>query len=237
MISLTTDLRIPLATTPQNNSISIGAESTNASRVLPDSMAGLNLSEEGSATKPNRASAPPISSPITSHSLNALLIDKMTQSNPNLINGGGASTSSSGQFTGFPGAASFTSKKMIVYDELGPLPPGWGKSVDSHGRTYYVDHNTKITTWERPAPPISAVEMERRTSAVTIDQQRRAFDQRTADPYTINSQTAPRRISSAQEDLPNGWERRLAPNGQYYYIDHNTQRTTWTHPNQIQRYQ
>ncbi|KAI9810741.1 MAG: hypothetical protein M1827_006079 [Pycnora praestabilis] len=30
------------------------------------------------------------------------------------------------------------------------MPPGWEKRRDSWGRTYYVDHNTKITTWTSP---------------------------------------------------------------------------------------
>lgn len=34
-----------------------------------------------------------------------------------------------------------------------PLPPGWEAKVDnSSGRTFYVDHNTRTTTWNRPAP-------------------------------------------------------------------------------------
>uniref|UniRef100_A0A8C5BJZ3 E3 ubiquitin-protein ligase n=1 Tax=Gadus morhua TaxID=8049 RepID=A0A8C5BJZ3_GADMO len=32
------------------------------------------------------------------------------------------------------------------------LPPGWEQRKDPHGRTYYVDHNTRTTTWERPQP-------------------------------------------------------------------------------------
>uniref|UniRef100_A0A673ZCY6 E3 ubiquitin-protein ligase n=1 Tax=Salmo trutta TaxID=8032 RepID=A0A673ZCY6_SALTR len=31
-------------------------------------------------------------------------------------------------------------------------PVGWEQRKDPHGRTYYVDHNTKTTTWERPQP-------------------------------------------------------------------------------------
>ncbi len=33
-----------------------------------------------------------------------------------------------------------------------PLPPGWEMRIDPHGRPYYVDHNTRTTTWERPTP-------------------------------------------------------------------------------------
>lgn len=29
----------------------------------------------------------------------------------------------------------------------------WEQRVLPHGRVYYVDHNTKTTTWERPLPP------------------------------------------------------------------------------------
>ncbi|XP_039697910.1 NEDD4-like E3 ubiquitin-protein ligase WWP1 [Pteropus medius] len=32
------------------------------------------------------------------------------------------------------------------------LPSGWEQRKDPHGRTYYVDHNTRTTTWERPQP-------------------------------------------------------------------------------------
>lgn len=33
-----------------------------------------------------------------------------------------------------------------------PLPPGWEMRYDMYGRRYYVDHNTRSTSWERPQP-------------------------------------------------------------------------------------
>ncbi|KAJ1674262.1 hypothetical protein EV182_003640, partial [Spiromyces aspiralis] len=36
------------------------------------------------------------------------------------------------------------------------LPPGWEQRVDHAGRIYYVDHNTRTTTWRRPTNPSSA---------------------------------------------------------------------------------
>lgn len=33
------------------------------------------------------------------------------------------------------------------------LISSWEQRVLPHGRVYYVDHNTKTTTWERPLPP------------------------------------------------------------------------------------
>lgn len=97
--------------------------------------------------------------------------------------------------------------------------------MDSRGRSFYVDHNTRTTSWERPRYSlVTASLLQPGAQGADLDQQRRIFDQRTE-------------ASPVQSDLPMGWERRLAPNGQYYYIDHNTQRTTWTHPNELQRYQ
>ena len=31
-----------------------------------------------------------------------------------------------------------------------PLPPGWAMSVAPNGKIFYIDHNTKATTWEDP---------------------------------------------------------------------------------------
>ncbi|XP_051170026.1 E3 ubiquitin-protein ligase Su(dx) [Leptopilina boulardi] len=33
-----------------------------------------------------------------------------------------------------------------------PLPNGWEMRYDVYGRRYYVDHNTRSTSWERPQP-------------------------------------------------------------------------------------
>ncbi|KAG9455349.1 hypothetical protein H6P81_008253 [Aristolochia fimbriata] len=36
---------------------------------------------------------------------------------------------------------------------VAPLPPGWEKRTDAvTGKTYYIDHNTRTTTWEHPCP-------------------------------------------------------------------------------------
>ncbi|KAK4048797.1 hypothetical protein OIV83_004563 [Microbotryomycetes sp. JL201] len=41
-----------------------------------------------------------------------------------------------------------------VSDEaLGPLPAGWELRHTANGKRYYVDHNTKTTTWEDPRMP------------------------------------------------------------------------------------
>ncbi|XP_058851422.1 E3 ubiquitin-protein ligase NEDD4-like isoform X3 [Acipenser ruthenus] len=42
------------------------------------------------------------------------------------------------------------SKASLDPSDLGPLPPGWEERVHADGRTFYIDHNTKITQWEDP---------------------------------------------------------------------------------------
>lgn len=37
------------------------------------------------------------------------------------------------------------------------LPKGWEQSKDKLGRTYFIDHNTRTTTWERPDPALHVV--------------------------------------------------------------------------------
>lgn len=37
------------------------------------------------------------------------------------------------------------------------LPDGWEQKIDKQGRVYYMDHNTRSTTWTRPAPPVVAI--------------------------------------------------------------------------------
>nr|XP_018912651.1 PREDICTED: E3 ubiquitin-protein ligase Su(dx)-like [Bemisia tabaci] len=41
------------------------------------------------------------------------------------------------------------------------LPPGWEMRYDVYGRRYYVDHNTKSTSWEKPQPVPSGWEVRR----------------------------------------------------------------------------
>ena len=37
-------------------------------------------------------------------------------------------------------------------EEEEPLPQGWETKYDQSGRRYYVDHNSRTTSWSRPKP-------------------------------------------------------------------------------------
>lgn len=42
-----------------------------------------------------------------------------------------------------------TSSRRSLSDEEEPLPAGWNKSMAPNGRVFYIDHNSKTTTWVR----------------------------------------------------------------------------------------
>lgn len=145
-------------------------------------------------------------------------------------------------------------------DQYGPLPPGWERRIDPLGRTYYVDHNTRTTTWNRPSASaaVNTSTQDSETNAARDQHSRRilADDLLEAhNPVYRNSSTTttssaanvsqpsqastptPAAISTGNNattagsgTLPNGWEERYTPEGRPYYVDHNTRTTTWVDP-------
>ncbi|TFK61394.1 HECT-domain-containing protein [Pluteus cervinus] len=113
-------------------------------------------------------------------------------------------------------------------DEAGnPLPAGWERRTDPQGRTYYVDHNTRSTSWHRPvlqqpaarpAPPPHTP--PRPVESPTATQQ--------APPPAASSPAQPG--SYADIPLPLGWEERRTSEGRPYFVDHHTRTTTWMDP-------
>ncbi|KAH8118000.1 HECT-domain-containing protein [Phellopilus nigrolimitatus] len=136
-------------------------------------------------------------------------------------------------------------------DQLGPLSPGWERRIDPLGRTYYVDHNTRTTTWHRPSTNQATNNsiQQGETNAARDQHSRRILADdmvetgvnRTASamsgpspvattpsvvvPGATNAQT-----TAGSGPLPAGWEERFTPEGRPYYVDHNTRTTTWVDP-------
>lgn len=88
---------------------------------------------------------------------------------------------------------------------LGELPSGWEQRFTNEGRPYFVDHNTRTTTWVDP----------RRQQYI------RTFGPNTTIQQQPVSQLGP---------LPSGWEMRLTNTARVYFVDHNTKTTTWDDP-------
>ncbi|KAL0961110.1 hypothetical protein HGRIS_006087 [Hohenbuehelia grisea] len=109
-------------------------------------------------------------------------------------------------------------------DESGtPLQPGWERRLDPHGRAYYVDHNTRTTTWHRPG--VSQSPQARPTTAPSVPQ--RAPTATAAPPPSSTGEYA-------EIPLPLGWEERRTPEGRPYFVDHHTRTTTWADPRRRQ---
>lgn len=139
-------------------------------------------------------------------------------------------------------------------DNQGRLPAGWERREDNLGRTYYVDHNTRSTTWNRPSATYNERDQRTRMDANT-QMERRAHQNRmlpedrtganspspsenTPSPGTNSasavSMMATGVTTSGTGELPAGWEQRHTPEGRSYFVDHNTRTTTWVDPRRQQ---
>lgn len=112
--------------------------------------------------------------------------------------------------------ASTSTPASVPIASLGPLEPGWEQRFTPEGRSYFVDHSTRTTTWIDPrrnttAPALSASTM---SSAQTSTQ----------------LATAQQTSASNLGPLPGGWEMRMTGNGRVYFVDHNAKITTWDDP-------
>lgn len=91
----------------------------------------------------------------------------------------------------------------------GELPPGWEMRFTPENRPYFVDHNTRTTTWVDP----------RRQQYI------RMYGGQNNASGTIQQQPV-----SQLGPLPSGWEMRLTNTARVYFVDHNTKTTTWDDP-------
>ena len=57
------------------------------------------------------------------------------------------------------------------------LPVGWEARIDSHGRIFYIDHNNRTTTWQRPTNTTIRENIPQRTPSISTEQ-RQQLDQR-----------------------------------------------------------
>jgi E3 ubiquitin-protein ligase NEDD4 len=141
-------------------------------------------------------------------------------------------------------------------DSQGRLPAGWERREDNLGRTYYVDHNTRTTTWTRPSDNEHTQRTQRetnmqrerqahqsrmlpedRTGASSPNQQENQQQPQTPPPggsANAVSMMATGATTAGTGELPPGWEQRVTPEGRAYFVDHNTRTTTWVDPRRQQ---
>ncbi|KAI5952408.1 hulA [Candida jiufengensis] len=127
-------------------------------------------------------------------------------SNNNSVTSGNVTVNSTGSNTPVnPAAAVSMAASGATTSGLGELPSGWEQRFTNEGRPYFVDHNTRTTTWVDP----------RRQQYI------RTFGPNTTIQQQPVSQLGP---------LPSGWEMRLTNTARVYFVDHNTKTTTWDDP-------
>ncbi|CAO3618633.1 unnamed protein product [Mucor hiemalis] len=117
----------------------------------------------------------------------------------------GVSTPPSGGGGG--GGAVVGTQNNMTTAGSGPLPPGWEMRTNPEGRPYFVDHNTRTTTW--------------------VDPRRQQYINTIGPGSNLQVQVQP---VSQLGPLPSGWEMRLTSTGRVYFVDHNTKTTTWDDP-------
>uniref|UniRef100_A0A8C7L9A7 E3 ubiquitin-protein ligase n=1 Tax=Oncorhynchus kisutch TaxID=8019 RepID=A0A8C7L9A7_ONCKI len=93
-----------------------------------------------------------------------------------------------------------------------PLPPGWEKRVDQRGRFYYVDHNTRTTTWQRPTEE----------SVRNYEQWQSQRSQLQGAMHQFSQRCGPLKASPQQK--------KRQDNGRVYFVNHNTRTTQWEDP-------
>lgn len=91
----------------------------------------------------------------------------------------------------------------------GELPPGWEQRWTPEGRPYFVDHNTRTTTW--------------------VDPRRQQYIRMYGGQNNANGSIQQQPVSQLGP-LPSGWEMRLTNTARVYFVDHNTKTTTWDDP-------
>lgn len=157
------------------------------------------------------------------HQSRMLPEDRTGASSPNLPDGQQPSTPPSGSAppaapaAAAPGGASTANAVSMMATGAttagtGELPPGWEQRHTPEGRAYFVDHNTRTTTWVDP----------RRQQYIRMyGQNQNAGGNNTTIQQQPVSQLGP---------LPSGWEMRLTNTARVYFVDHNTKTTTWDDP-------
>ncbi|KAL3288300.1 hypothetical protein HHI36_002748 [Cryptolaemus montrouzieri] len=87
------------------------------------------------------------------------------------------------------------------------LPPGWSVQVAPNGRLFFIDHNSRTTSWVDPRTG--------RASPMPNQPQVPVFNKKPDDDLG---------------PLPEGWEERVHNDGRIFFIDHNTRTTQWEDP-------
>ncbi|GAB7361531.1 hypothetical protein MBLNU230_g1586t1 [Neophaeotheca triangularis] len=243
ILNVSTNLRAPTPATNQSN----------ATRPPPTAAGSSSAVANG------------VNTPVGAQSSSSLTADRPTSntaaSRQTSSNAVGAPANAGANGGNAAGRRNDGSGFSAFEDAQGRLPPGWERREDNLGRTYYVDHNSRQTTWIRPTANYNAGEQRAQMEQQTqVERTRHAGRTLPEDRTGANSPTHSDRNSPSQPpaansgapsanaasmmatgattagtgELPAGWEQRHTPEGRAYFVDHNTRTTTWVDPRRQQ---
>jgi len=262
IVYLSTQTNTPANSGPSNSSsgtMPTTANNGSAVNLNTPTAGGANASRPGSTLRPADADSPALINGLSDQSP---IITAPSSAVPQPINPSAVAAAASGAPTVNPTAQAAATGQTGTNtqpghqfdshaDQQGPLPAGWERRIDHLGRQYYVDHNTRTTTWNRPSDSQSS---NNASQAVSTNDARARHNQRTlADDMlevgpqgtgtvTPTGTGTPGAVAGANSGattagsgpLPAGWEQRFTPEGRAYFVDHNTRTTTWVDPRRQQ---
>uniref|UniRef100_A0A8D1JIJ8 Membrane-associated guanylate kinase, WW and PDZ domain-containing protein 1 n=1 Tax=Sus scrofa TaxID=9823 RepID=A0A8D1JIJ8_PIG len=98
---------------------------------------------------------------------------------------------------------------LTAEDNLGPLPENWEMAYTENGEVYFIDHNTKTTSWLDPR---------------CLNKQQKPLEE-CEDDEGIHTEEL-----DSELELPAGWEKIEDPVYGIYYVDHINRKTQYENP-------
>ncbi|XP_066474631.1 membrane-associated guanylate kinase, WW and PDZ domain-containing protein 1 isoform X10 [Tiliqua scincoides] len=95
-------------------------------------------------------------------------------------------------------------------ENLGPLPENWEMAYTENGEVYFIDHNTKTTSWLDPR---------------CLNKQQKPLEECEDDEEGVHTEEL-----DSELELPAGWEKIEDPVYGVYYVDHINRKTQYENP-------
>ncbi|XP_014649047.1 PREDICTED: membrane-associated guanylate kinase, WW and PDZ domain-containing protein 1 isoform X3 [Ceratotherium simum simum] len=99
---------------------------------------------------------------------------------------------------------------LSAEDNLGPLPENWEMAYTENGEVYFIDHNTKTTSWLDPR---------------CLNKQQKPLEECEDDEEGVHTEEL-----DGELELPAGWEKIEDPVYGIYYVDHINRKTQYENP-------
>uniref|UniRef100_A0A668AU24 E3 ubiquitin-protein ligase n=1 Tax=Myripristis murdjan TaxID=586833 RepID=A0A668AU24_9TELE len=245
------DAAVPDSSTAADSTAA--ALTTSSSTMAPASSSAAKPNDGAAAPSTSTSPAQAVTTAATTTITTTTTASSLSSSSSSALGEAAASGAGSGSGSSSGAVTTDGAKPRQQAPNAGasdPLPPGWEQRKDPHGRTYYVDHNTRTTTWERPQPlpPGWERRVDDRGRIYYVDHNTRTTTWQRPTMESVRNfeqwQSQRSQLQGAMHQfnqrylysndplgpLPPGWERRVDSNDRVYFVNHNTKTTQWEDP-------